>query len=332
MLKTTSRENAVEAKDKSSSPHSVNTAAPHIENPLWKNLLFGQDIVQTKLTVGAVDDAYEQQADAVADATVGRAGFSGLAHFYPLKSGAGQVQKSSTSRKSLSDISPHVQNVVQSPGAGSPLNEKVRSRVEPILGAELSQVRVHTNSAAQRAARDISANAFTHKNDVFLGAEQSATDLRLMAHEVTHTVQQTGGTSGRSSSVVQRDESEEGHTLVYLTNARFSADRNLLRIARGEIDALNARFNGNNGAVSKVQRALVDLGFDLPLHRVDGSYGGETEDAIAHFRSTYMSATGNQLDSAAMIRLDEMTPAAGQKTEHTFDYERLFAEIGRAHV
>ena len=75
-----------------------------------------------------------------------------------------------------------------------------------------------------------------------------------------------------------------------------------------------------------MQRALVDLGFDLPLHRVDGSYGGETEDAIAHFRSTYMSATGNQLDSAAMIRLDEVTPAAGQKTEHTFDYGRLFAD------
>lgn len=326
MLKTAQKDNTAESKDKSGLSHNVDSKVNHSENSLWKKLLFSRDVVQTKLTVGSAGDTYEQQADAVAEATVSQNMLSNSTHFYPLKSGAGQVHKSSDSHKPLSKISPDVQSIIQSPGSGTPLNENVRTRVEPIVGSELSQVRVHTNGAAQRAARDINANAFTHKNDVFLGAGQSATDLRLMAHEVTHTLQQTAGMAHKSSTVVQRDESEEGPTVVNLTNARFSADRNLIRIARGEIDTLSARLNGRNGGVSKVQRALVDLGFDLPLHRVDGSYGAETETAIENFRSVFMSETGSQLDATAMIRLDEVAPAIGDRTEHNFDYERLFAD------
>lgn len=84
---------------------------------------------------------------------------------------------------------------------GEPLSPRVRTRIEPLLGADLAEVRVHTGSAAEAAAERLQARAFTHGNHISLAADQSAEDLQLMAHEATHVVQQ-----GRESAApeVQR--------------------------------------------------------------------------------------------------------------------------------
>jgi hypothetical protein len=56
----------------------------------------------------------------------------------------------------------------------------------------MQEVRVHSDSRAQGAARDLSARAFTHGNNIVLGPGESAADLPLMAHEAAHIVQQQG--------------------------------------------------------------------------------------------------------------------------------------------
>ena len=76
------------------------------------------------------------------------------------------------------------------PTTGARVPTQVRSAVEPVLGSDLSQVQVHSDPTSQQAARDIGARAFTHRNHVFLGAGQRSNDISLMAHELTHTVQQ----------------------------------------------------------------------------------------------------------------------------------------------
>jgi hypothetical protein len=76
-------------------------------------------------------------------------------------------------------------------GSGSPLSGNVRQKVEPLLGADLGQVRVHSDASAQQAAADLQAKAFTHSNHIWLGANQSPEDVSLLAHEATHVVQQT---------------------------------------------------------------------------------------------------------------------------------------------
>jgi hypothetical protein len=81
--------------------------------------------------------------------------------------------------------------LVYSPGPGTPLAKNIRSRVEPVLNADLNHVRVHSDSRANEATKSIKAKAFTHKNNIFLGPGQSANDLSLMSHESTHVVQQT---------------------------------------------------------------------------------------------------------------------------------------------
>lgn len=79
-----------------------------------------------------------------------------------------------------------------SKGGGSPLSDEVRLFMEPRFGADFSQVRFHTDSTAIQMNRDLSAQAFTHKQDVYFGAGKAPAKDTLTAHELTHVVQQRG--------------------------------------------------------------------------------------------------------------------------------------------
>jgi hypothetical protein len=99
-------------------------------------------------------------------------------------------------------------------GGGSPLPDDVRATMEPRFGADFSGVRVYTGGEADQLNRQLSAQAFTHGQDIYIGAGKYAPGTpagnRLLAHELTHVVQQcpeTGQVGGqvRSGPVVQRD-------------------------------------------------------------------------------------------------------------------------------
>lgn len=75
--------------------------------------------------------------------------------------------------------------------AGSPLAPHVRADMESRLGADFSDVRVHTGTAAQRSARDLGARAYTAGNHVVLGA--GGGDQHTLAHELVHVIQQRQG-------------------------------------------------------------------------------------------------------------------------------------------
>lgn len=98
-------------------------------------------------------------------------------------------------------------STLSQPGAGAPLAPSVRSRLEPGLGSDLSGIRVHHDSTAHQTAHALKARAFTHGQDIWLGAGESPTDTRLMAHEATHVVQQTSGEGG--VQLIQREEACE---------------------------------------------------------------------------------------------------------------------------
>ncbi|HTJ41624.1 MAG TPA: DUF4157 domain-containing protein [Kofleriaceae bacterium] len=85
--------------------------------------------------------------------------------------------------------------------SGSPLPADVRARFEQSLGADLSGVRVHTGDASATAAHAVGAHAYTIGQDIhFAGGAFSISDpfgLHLLAHEVAHTVQQSGGVASQ---------------------------------------------------------------------------------------------------------------------------------------
>lgn len=138
-------------------------------NPLWAGLALR---VQPKLAVGAVDDPLEREADAVADRVVQASDAAGEASALPA---------SGDQRFSV-------------PGAGSRMEADTLSFMQDRFGTNLSQVRIHTDGAAQRMSRELQARAFTVGNDIYFGAGRYSPDSdagrHLLAHEVTHTLQQ----------------------------------------------------------------------------------------------------------------------------------------------
>ncbi len=81
--------------------------------------------------------------------------------------------------------------------SGSPLAEPVREDMESRLGADFSDVRVHTGDEAHRSARAVNAHAFTvGSNIVFQRGNYdtaSPSGKRMLAHELTHVIQQRSG-------------------------------------------------------------------------------------------------------------------------------------------
>lgn len=75
--------------------------------------------------------------------------------------------------------------------AGRPLDTPVRSEMEARLGADFSDVRVHTDAAARRSAAELGAHAYTAGNHVVVGA--GGGDRHTLAHELTHVIQQRSG-------------------------------------------------------------------------------------------------------------------------------------------
>jgi hypothetical protein len=104
--------------------------------------------------------------------------------------------------------------IATSRGRGAPLDKGSRERFSEGLGDPLTDVRVHTGSEADSLARAVSARAFTVGRDMFFahGEHRPGTTEgdKLMAHELTHAVQQRGAPLGGPLYVSQPGEHAEG--------------------------------------------------------------------------------------------------------------------------
>lgn len=88
-----------------------------------------------------------------------------------------------------------VERMLESASGGKPLPPATRSFFEPRFGRDFGDVRVHTGREAADLNRKLDAKAFTHGSDVYFGASEyrpgSPDGRQLIAHELTHVVQQT---------------------------------------------------------------------------------------------------------------------------------------------
>lgn len=122
-----------------------------------------------------------------------------------------------------SDAAQHVETAAAS--SGSPLPGAVQGKFESSLGADLSAVRVHTGGASEAAADAVGARAYTVGNDIHFGAGQFDPSSRggehLLAHEVAHTVQQSGGMARKAQ--FKLDVSSPGDSLEHEADAAADA-------------------------------------------------------------------------------------------------------------
>ncbi|MEH2093046.1 eCIS core domain-containing protein [Nostoc sp.] len=101
-------------------------------------------------------------------------------------------------------------SILQAKGGGQSLADNIRQPMEQAFGADFSEVKIHTDSQADQLNQSIQAKAFTTGQDVFFrqGAYQPVSQggQELLAHELTHVVQQSGGEVQRSPQLYPTTE------------------------------------------------------------------------------------------------------------------------------
>ncbi|MFY1636282.1 eCIS core domain-containing protein [Solwaraspora sp. WMMB335] len=169
-----------------------------------------RSVIQAKLRVGPAGDRFERAADRVAEQALAA----------PTRQDPEIAQRDSAVVQRVAgagsavgaSADPAVEQAVrQARGGGRPVPRGVRDRMERATGADFGPVRVHVDTEADQLNLALGAKAFTVGQDVFVRRSEyrpgSAQGDRLLAHELTHTVQQgaVGGGSGSTAmGTVQR--------------------------------------------------------------------------------------------------------------------------------
>ncbi|WP_244082496.1 DUF4157 domain-containing protein [Desulforhabdus sp. TSK] len=270
--------------------------------------------MQAKLKIGEPNDRFEREADRVADEVVRMPESRSVKTGFPripgsearMAGGSSLVQKTCSKckedlqaqpksekeeeellqRKPAADSPQQFTSKVESNiqagrNGGQPLSKSTRAFFEPRFGQHFDQVRIHTDSRAAESARSINARAFTTGQHIIFDegqyAPQTATGRKLLAHELTHTVQQTSP-GGVSSAKVQRTIGD-GHDLVA---ARFSG---VVELEAAFDDERLVRIPNRGNYVRLIQQSLLDMGYTLPEAGADGIFGPETKAAVERFQT-----------------------------------------------
>ncbi|HEV3412125.1 MAG TPA: DUF4157 domain-containing protein [Puia sp.] len=296
-----------------------------------KGPFFPCPVVQPKLTVSEPDDEFEKEADATAEKVMrmpapGEGAQVEGSLFKPADFQRKQHEPedeldkeilhrkerpdslfSKTNDESAGNPGRETANYAASPpSSGQPLPDSALHFFEPRFGQDFSQVRVHTDEPAVRSAVAINALAYTSNNNIVFNQGQYSPDSesgkKLLAHELTHVVQQQNNPSG----VVQRDLAVDPITPEAVGKTLTSAQ------IQGAIDWNNTVL-GDPSEVSLVrdvlgiaaQPGVVDVGFITALVQYQANFG-LTQDGLigpgtAGRLADELKAEGVSLGAAADI-------------------------------
>jgi hypothetical protein len=193
--------------------------------------------LQTKLAISEPDDVYEQEADRVGEqvmrmspADVSRRQNGKTTH--PLV----QRRASAGAATGVAEAPPIVHDVLNSPG--QPLDAATRAFFEPRFGYDFSHVRVHAGSKAAESSHAVNAHAYTVGNDIVFSESyfrlDSSEGRKLLAHELTHVMQQSDSMDGGNRE--NRNRHYQPATVLQMKHAKGS-----VRLQR------QAKQNQNNG-------------------------------------------------------------------------------------
>lgn len=148
--------------------------------------------LQTNLKVSEPDGIYEQEVERMTG--------QGTSTLVPhaVSSATPHIQRLTGQASGQADASPaSVDRALATPGR--PLEPALRQDMEQRFGHDFSRVRVHSGAIAEQSAQDVNARAYTVGSDIVFGAgwfaEGTHEGRRLIAHELTHVVQQSNMTS-----------------------------------------------------------------------------------------------------------------------------------------
>lgn len=181
---------------------------------------------QAKLAVGPAGDRFEQEADAVAREVVGRlqdteAGSASIKRKAVTPGVVRSIRRRAAIGAEGGEVDADTERTIQAArSGGSPLEAGLQRSMGMAFGADFSAVRVHTGAASAALNERVQAKAFTVGNDIFFRGAMPDTTSRagqeLVAHELTHTIQQGGAVARQVDERIQRTPDTAAQELVGL--------------------------------------------------------------------------------------------------------------------
>ncbi|HEV2097338.1 MAG TPA: DUF4157 domain-containing protein, partial [Stellaceae bacterium] len=189
-----------------------------------------------------------------------------------------------------------VYEALRSPG--QPFDASTRRYFEPRFGRDFSRVRIHIDSVADQAAAGVNARAYTVGSDLVFAAGQYAPHTRqgkqLLAHELTHVVQQSGGSAqgvtSSGASVARQPISPSGIALH--------------RDEKGPIRRDRAGAQWPFGPITKHKSATHDFSTYIGwVREVERAYGPDKQMVLQRLRRLYYSSYSGKKGGAVFDRV-----------------------------
>jgi hypothetical protein len=337
--------------------------------------------VQPKLAIGQVGDKYEQEADQVAQQVVQRLNappsvqsnqqqtlqrqempqeeeglqmkpeFTLQRQTNPGEEDELQMKPMLQLQGGQGDMAatPELESSIQGlRGSGQPLADTVREPMERAFGADFSRVKVHTDAQSDRLNQSIQAKAFTTGQDIFFrqGAYEpgNTSGQELIAHELTHVVQQNGGAVQQGRAQIHRAENpviqpwrdENGKFYMGVKPPNADTDWEQFTTPQGEI---RWRPKPGSTAAKEVEEAKKAKAAEAEASKTEKDYDAVflMDAAKIRFSQDSISAyfkDGNSVESLAnslksgSVTADEVQPillVERQKKLITLDNRRLWA-------
>jgi hypothetical protein len=149
---------------------------------------------------------------------------------------------------------------------GRPLPVELRRSLEVGFGVDLDPVRLHTDAEAARLNRDLHTRAITHNQDIYLGEGEFAPDVpagrQLLAHEVTHTLQQRGSGTTSIQADPKPGDAPARKKIIAVTLYR-DQDVMIVTMDDGTSEAVTPDYNGKpNPGTYQLKRVGDHISFD----------------------------------------------------------------------
>uniref|UniRef100_A0A7C3PBY7 DUF4157 domain-containing protein n=1 Tax=Oscillatoriales cyanobacterium SpSt-418 TaxID=2282169 RepID=A0A7C3PBY7_9CYAN len=213
------------------------------------------------------------------------------------------LQTKSTGRSpQATDGTPDLETrLSQSQGSGSPLPKDTQQFMESRFGTDFSHVKVHTGSEAVQMNREIGAQAFTHGSNVYFGAGKfdpgSASGRHLLAHELTHVVQQTGHISPRRTqeSSQKTNKQELGPAQIAKNIAPSDVQTSTKKIRRVATPLIQAYRE-------RVSVPSMGTGIDPSTVQIDHTYGSvySVPDSVGIPSPGYLGFEGRRIENSTL--------------------------------
>jgi hypothetical protein len=193
---------------------------------------------------------------------------------------------------------------------GHAIPRHVKDAIENSFSIDMDGVEVHADDSAQSAAGALSARAFAYGNHIFLGKNEKLTDIRLIAHEAAHVVQQKGVPTVMRSAPGQSDVYES------------EADRAASAVERGEKFTVQERVTQprvQRSIVSRVRNWVAEKAYNIPGFRLLSILIGHNP----------INWEVEERSAANVLRgLVELLPVVGHQIEEALNKYGVFEKAG----